>query len=267
MTLFSSKQTSKRLPKTWWCGIFGVGLLGVMFGIKQVYLPTSLVQNTVQTPKYSTIIQAKDYQQFWLWTPPKDSEKLRQATTLYILQGEIRTLPNANLARLISQGLGVRALKDKQIWLVFRANNQAWANDVIPQLLSKIQRWEQTGNHIVGIQIDFDAPTYRLDNYVAMLKLVRKQLPNQYQLSVTGLLDWANQADNPQFIELGQTVDELVMQTYQGTTTITNYPQYLKKLQQVPFPFKVGIVEGGVWQGADYLENNPNFKGYVVFLR
>lgn len=258
----------KKSPKIW--KIFGIlclilwGFCLYQFSIKNK--STQPHQTIHTTPQISTPIQAENYQEFWLWTPPKHPEKLKNATTLYLLQGEIRSIRSTNIATLTAQGLGVRALKDKKIWLVFRANQQNWSSDVLPQILTKIQRWENAGNHVLGVQIDFDSPTYQLDNYVTLLKSVRKQLPSRYQLSVTGLLDWANQAENPQFLELGRTVNELVMQTYQGTQTLENYPQYLKKLQTVPFNFKVGIVENGQWQGADYLENNPNFNGYVVFL-
>lgn len=230
------------------------------------------------------VISAKDYEQFWLWTPPKDDTKLSQAHTLYILQGEIssRNVPyyrantdaNTNksavqdaLATLIPQGLGVRSLSDKKIWLVYRATSQQWSPEVMAQIIERLEKWQRAGNQVMGIQIDYDAPTYQLDKYAQLLSGVRQQLPAHYQLSVTGLLDWSNQADDPQFDKLSQVVDELVVQTYQGTTTLPNYVQYLRKLENLEFDFKVGIIEGGQWQGATFLEGNPHFKGYVVFLR
>ncbi len=57
------------------------------------------------------------------------------------------------------------------------------------------------------------------------------------------------------------------MQSYQGTTTLPNYQQYLRKLEKLPFDFKIGLVDQGEWQGADFVEQNPHFKGYVVFVR
>ena len=243
--------------------------------------------NSVPSPNTATatatgdeIINAKDYEQFWIWTPPEDDAKLSQAHTLYILQGEIRPpnipyyRPNTNenadhaaLATLTPQGLGVRSLSDKKIWLVYRATSQEWSDEVMAQLIERLEKWQRAGNHVMGLQIDYDAPTYQLDKYAQLLRHVRQQLPAHYQLSVTGLLDWSNQAEDPQFMQLSDAVDELVIQTYQGTTTLTNYSRYLKKLENLPFDFKVGIVEDGQWQGAAFLENNPHFKGYVVFLR
>lgn len=241
--------------------------------------------DNVQSPNTDTaindnIINPKDYEQFWIWTPPKDDNKIHRANTLYILQGDIRPTnipyyrPNtdentvqASLATLTPQGLGVRFLRGKKIWLVYRATSQEWSDNVMGQLINRLEKWQRAGNQVMGIQIDYDAPTYRLDEYAQLLKKIRQQLPAHYQLSVTGLLDWSNQAEDSQFIQLNDAIDELVIQTYQGTTTLTNYPQYLTKLENLPFNFKVGIIEGGQWRGAAFLEHNPHFKGYVVFLR
>lgn len=230
-------------------------------------------------PNQTTTINAKDYQQFWLWTPPKHPEKLAQASTLYLLQGEIDLAPQR--ATLSPKGLSVRPLPNKKIWLVYRITTpksgqitaQQWTNEVMPtvfpKILTRLNEW-QKGNDVQGIQIDFDSPTYQLDNYDSMLKSIRQQLPIQYKLSVTGLLDWANQAQNPAFLAMCESVDELVMQTYQGTTTLSQYQSYLKKLANMPINFKIGLVENGQWQGlgeAKAVENNPHFQGYVVFLQ
>ena len=284
--------------KRWLLGLLGLGI--IMFAALVYYQGASRFSSapskqitqipsqdsdaskigSITMPTNTTNIQANDYQQFWLWTPPKDSTKLSQAHTLYLLQGEIRA-PNmpyyrpdtrdndaqALPATLITQGLGVRPLRGRKMWLVYRATSQTWSEDVMPQLIKRLEQWQRAGNHVMGIQIDYDAPTYRLGEYAALLKQIRQQLPAQYQLSVTGLLDWSNQAEDSQFIQLNDAIDELVIQTYQGTTTLTNYAQHLIRLKDLPFDFKVGIIEGGQWQGAAFLEDNPHFQGYVVFLR
>ena len=278
-------------------------LIGAAFIYNQIINPslnskletpqqTQLVNNSLNNAKSANsnfannnvvnekVINPKDYEQFWLWTPPKDEKKISQAHTLYILQGEIRPenmpyyRPNNNkntvpaaLATLTPQGLGVRSLSGKKIWLVYRATSQEWSDEVMSQLINRLDQWQRAGNQVMGIQIDYDAPTYQLDKYAQLLKSIRQQLPAQYQLSVTGLLDWSNQADESQFNQLSDAIDELVIQTYQGTTILPNYSQYLKKLENLSFDFKVGIIEGGQWQGAAFLEDSPHFKGYVVFLR
>lgn len=248
------------------------GLLYIQSHQSDLKNPSQSIQPTIK-------VKAQDYQQFWIWNPPKDSAKLQSATTLYILQGEIRVTNGVTLnsqadrsqATLTPQGMGVKKLANKKIWLVYRVDNrvtaQDWSQQINVRIQAKLHAWEQAGNQVEGIQIDFDSPTYQLDNYAKLLTTIRKQLPKRYKLSVTGLLDWANQAQNREFLQIGNSIDELVMQTYQGTTTLPNYQQYLRKLEKLPFDFKIGLVEQGEWQGADFVEQNPHFKGYVVFVR
>jgi hypothetical protein len=59
----------------------------------------------------------------------------------------------------------------------------------------------------------------------------------------------------------------VVIQTYQGRKTITNYNAYLPALKRLTLPFKIGLVQNGEWQAPEYLEASPWFRGYVVFLR
>jgi hypothetical protein len=33
-----------------------------------------------------------------------------------------------------------------------------------------------------------------------------------------------------------------------------------------PIPFKIGLVEGGLWTEPKGLAREPNFRGYVVFV-
>jgi hypothetical protein len=57
-----------------------------------------------------------------------------------------------------------------------------------------------------------------------------------------------------------------VIQTYQGTTTIPNYPQYLKRISAMQLPYKIGFVQNGLRQNNSNDFNDPHFKGYVIFL-
>ena len=79
-------------------------------------------------------------------------------------------------------------------------------------------------------------------------------------------MDWTNVTNQETLNLLNNTIDELVVQTYQGSTTIPNYAAYLKKVSALKLPYKIGIVQYGEWHRPPKLENDPNFKGYVVFL-
>ena len=65
---------------------------------------------------------------------------------------------------------------------------------------------------------------------------------------------------------LRENIDELVIQSYQGSTTIPNYQSYLKKVSKLQLPYKIGIVQRGEWNPELNFSADPNFKGYVVFL-
>ncbi len=66
--------------------------------------------------------------------------------------------------------------------------------------------------------------------------------------------------------QLAGVVDELVIQTYQGRSTVAGYEGYLSSLSRLPLPYRVGLVEGGMWRAPAALAQDPHFRGYVVFL-
>ena len=142
----------------------------------------------------------------------------------------------------------------------------AWPEGAIDDLAVRADRWAKGGSRMVGVQLDFDARTRHLDRYAAFLADVRKRLPRRYKLSITGLMDWSANGDPRALAALAGTVDEVVIQTYQGRNTIPGYEAYFKRLAGFPIPFKVGLVEGGHWVEPTGLAANPKFKGYVVFL-
>jgi len=130
-----------------------------------------------------------------------------------------------------------------------------------------LRRWRAAGNPVVGIQIDFDARTRHLDAYAAFLKDLRARLPPDCRLGVTGLLDWSSQGDPAGLNALAGVVDEIILQTYQGRRTIPGYGAYLARLGRLGAPFRIGLIQGGEWTAPEDLARNPNFRGYVVFLR
>lgn len=58
-----------------------------------------------------------------------------------------------------------------------------------------LARATTTQAQIVGLQLDFDAPTRLLPQYAALLHKLRTRLPATTQLSITGLPTWANARD------------------------------------------------------------------------
>ncbi|MFJ4145279.1 DUF3142 domain-containing protein [Pseudomonas sp. NPDC089734] len=214
-------------------------------------------------------VDAANYDAFWLWGGVTSQPVLAQASTLYVLQGQISSSRRDPQQRVdfIAQGMAVTRLPHEQLWVVYRAHTLRWPEPVYRQLLGQVERWRQAGNTLVGIQIDFDARTRYLNEYVDFLRDLRRRLPAQYRLSITGLMDWSSNADASAIGDLKGVVDEIVIQTYQGRHSIPDYAAYLPRMSRLGLPFKVGLIQGGEWQAPGYLQDSPWFRGYVVFLQ
>ena len=72
----------------------------------------------------------------------------------------------------------------------------------------------------------------------------------------------------PSFIADPGVVDELVVQTYRGRNTVTDYQHYLPALKRLTLPFKLGLVQHGQWQPhwQQAFRRQPNYRGEVVVL-
>jgi hypothetical protein len=206
-------------------------------------------------------VDARDHDTFWLWAGTRPQPVLKQAKTLYVLEGEVRGEP----ARYVPLRPQPPRISGPEVWLVVRTDNLHWPESAYAALDWNVARWGAE-NRLTGVQIDFDARTRRLGEYGAFLRGLRKRLPAGTRLSVTGLMDWSANGDPAALAQLSGTVDEVVIQTYQGRSTIAGYSAYVRKLDRFPVPFRIGLVQGGEWREPAGLRNNPGFRGYVVFL-
>jgi len=212
--------------------------------------------------------KADDYSSFWIWGGVKPQPVLGKAEQLYILQGAVVELGLHDELEVcvVSQGMPVARIKKGQVWLVYRVETLRWTPDIVHQLIFRLKEWQRSGNPIVGLQIDFDAGSLYLNEYATFLRQLRSELPAEYRLSISGLLDWSSTGDVTAINGLTDVIDEIVIQTYQGRKTIANYQAYLPALKRLRVPFRIGVVQEGEWQAPDDLERNPMFRGYVMFL-
>jgi hypothetical protein len=193
----------------------------------------------------------------------KPQPLLDRAKTIYILEGEIRGRDRPRIERLRG---GTPRVKHADVWLVYRVETIQWGADIIPQIRADLARWRRSSSRVVGVQIDFDAATRGLQDYAAFLKNLRAQLPADAKLGITGLMDWSSRADPGGLKAVATVVDEIIIQTYQGRETIAGYAAYLAQLDRLNVPYKLGLVQGGNWRAPVALDEDSNFKGYVVFL-
>ncbi|QEN91165.1 DUF3142 domain-containing protein [Labrys sp. KNU-23] len=204
------------------------------------------------------------YHSFWLWAGVKTQPELARARELYLLGSEVGA---QQPVRLLSRRSAVPRLPDTPLWLVVRVETLAWPPEIYGQVLAQLERWRAAGNRVVGLQIDFDARTRHLEGYASFLSGLRRQLPAEYRLGITGLMDWSSNGDPRGLEALGGVVDEVIIQTYQGRRTIPGYAAYLSRLGRLQMPFRIGLVQAGDWQEPPGLVGNPWFRGYVVFLQ
>jgi hypothetical protein len=210
----------------------------------------------------SAVVDANRYDAFWLWAGVEPQPALAHARTIYLLDAEVRP----GKAELISQRPALPHVQHADVWLVVRVETLDWSPNLYAQVLADLARWRQVGNRMAGLQIDFDAHTHHLEQYAAFLKDLRKRLPSDCKLGITGLLDWSSRGDPQELDALGGAVDEIVLQIYQGRHVIPGYEQYLARLNRLRIPFRIGLLEGGSWQQPPKLALNPYFRGFVVFL-
>lgn len=214
----------------------------------------------------STSVVASDYDAYWLWAGVNGRPEIEKAKTIYLHIGEINK--NAHSETQIIPQSGVQpSFHQQNIWLVYRVRTLDWTPKLINLLIAKYELWRLASPHVMGIQIDFDGGTNNLHTYSDFLHKLRNDLPQNCMISITGLMDWAANADPLEINNLSQNVDEIIFQTYKKSETVNNIDLYLHKMEKIQIPFKVGLIEGGSWPLQPPIERNSHFRGYVIFLR
>jgi len=227
---------------------------------------TILILALNMTLAHAEQIKAEDYRDYWLWAGVHYRPELETAKSIYLLQGEIAPAP-AGGAYVKFQGGAQPGPHGPAIWLVYRVRSLEWGAEIIATIVRRLELWRAQPGKISGIQLDFDASTHGLVDYARFLKTIRASLPVDCRLSITGLMDWASQADPDDLDRLSGTVDEIIFQTYRGRKTISDIGDYLKRIARLRVPFRLGLAEGSEWSYREPLARNPYFNGYVVFLQ
>ena len=227
--------------------------LGWLTACDQRTQPDAVVQQTVDPRAYDA---------FYLWPGirPPDGTSPR---VLYLLDGEIRSNGPLRFTRLRP---GAPKLRGKDVWLVVRIDRLDWSEAAYGAIFADLTRWQAAGNTVIGLQIDFDAATKGIGGYAQFLGKLCQKLPSQYKLSITGLMDWSAHGDPRALGQLRSVIDEVVVQTYQGRSTIPGYEAYFAKMDAFPIPFRVALAQGGAWSPPPMLARHPMFRGYIVFV-
>lgn len=220
----------------------------------------------IWTAAADTIVRAADYDAYWLWAGVRARPEFASAKIIYLLQAEIGPDDSGKM-RLKAQGATEPGPHPQALWLVYRVRSIDWTPAIFAAVKRRLAEWRAKSAHVIGVQIDFDAATHGLTTYAAFLAELRRTLPADCALSISGLMDWASQATPEDLDGLGRSVDEVVFQTYRGRATVDRIGDYLARVARVHTPFRLGLAEGALWSAPETLAHHPYFRGYVVFLR
>jgi hypothetical protein len=234
--------------------------------ISQSLISTALILTLGVNAAGAERIKAEDYRDFWLWAGVQRRPELQKAKTIYLLQGEIDLAPTGG-AYVKFQGGAQPGPHSPTLWLVYRVRTLDWGPEVIASIKRRLELWRAHPGIVTGVQLDFDASTHGLTGYAAFLQEIRKTLPADCKLSITGLMDWASQAEPEDLDQLSRSVDEVIFQTYRGSFTVKDIDAYLVRLGRLHIPFKLGLAEGSEWSSNQNYTTSPYFNGYVIFLQ
>jgi hypothetical protein len=88
------------------------------------------------------------------------------------------------------------------------------ANEIARRSTRVIADWRVAGVRVDGIEIDFDCPSSRLDEYAQLLATLKTKLPSDATLSITALPAWIDAVGLPAVLA---HVDEAVLQVHAVT--------------------------------------------------
>ena len=218
---------------------------------------------------YPTSGKCEELPGYWFWAGRSVLNEAPVHSLYYIHQGTLERGSKTGRSLLLRpHGAAPVKTSSAGIFLVFRLERIEVDQSFLDIVTSKLKTWEGKGNRVLGIQIDYDSPTRALIPYVDFLRRLRRDLPPEYQLSVTGLADWAANASEDSLLALSGVADEIVFQLYNGRKGIPDIPRYLRRMTTMQLSFRIGLLNNQEisLEEREKLQKNPHFRGWVYFL-
>jgi hypothetical protein len=138
------------------------------------------------------------------------------------------------------QSLGGQPSKidQKEIIVLLRLYSLLEIEEIINLYLEKVRAWKRHGVIVTGLEVDYDSPSYKLNEYAEWLKRLNKDF--QGELSVTSLGTYT--LDNPTGLKLiSGSVDYISMQLYKGYVPYSHYEKVVDWLNLNGIPHVIGI--------------------------
>ncbi|MBL4692049.1 MAG: DUF3142 domain-containing protein, partial [Magnetovibrio sp.] len=181
-------------------------------------------------------------QGYWVWAGGALNDQSPQ-DTLYILQGHFR--PDQGRMAYFYEGPPPRALAGRTaaVILTYRLSQLVPPSQIMRRYVQHKRAWARRGVQVSGLQIDFDSPTGRLDEYAKWLAKLRHVIGADGGLSITGLGDWLVSAPRTALKRLEQNINFIAFMIYHKGKPLKPLAPYIKRLQNLSLPYRLGLLD------------------------
>lgn len=196
----------------------------------------------------------------WAWRPTA-IESLHEEQTPYIFQG-LFFIAN-DTEQYTFQGVKPLRIQRSscELVLTYRFDHLVPVEMVATRFRVHQRLWQNEGNTVAGLQVDFDSPSAGLGKYAQWLHDLRYVLPEGASVSITGLPDWLVSSPRPELQALASKSDFIAFMMYRGTTPVKDPETYYAELNPSDIRFKIGLLPtqdrnqhlAQVWNSSGYL--------------
>lgn len=209
---------------------------------------------------------------YWVWAGINPAE-VPSAEEWFVYQGQFDD--NGNFAQ---RGPSLQSIINAQtasttptqLHLVYRLHTLTPPDYLLSVHEFMVQKYQQAGLNVVGLQLDFDSPSAKLSRYAEYLTIVRSFLPADTIFSATGLATWL--VDNPEAqATIHEPLDFIAYQFYQGRTPFAEAARYAQALTAVEHPYRIGVLatqeRKAIIQNLSTSNQANGFLGFIVFVQ
>jgi hypothetical protein len=213
----------------------------------------------------SITIYDKALPSYWVWGGklPAQTDKI---DTLYLLQGYFW---KGQDFRYDFQGPRPEKQKVSMLPLVltYRLQYLVPPEMVASRYSAHAKAWRERGGFVKGVQIDYDSPSSRLQEYSQWLGHLRTLLEKEAELSTTGLADWLLSAEPEGLNTLLQKTDYTAFMMYQGRSPLSPVTPFSIALRKLSHPFKLGVLKDQANdESFSRVRRTANYLGDIQFI-
>ncbi len=193
---------------------------------------------------------------YWVWRTT-DMNIVSPNDSLILYQGNF-----SDRSEFTYKGIRPSNIQQNRVTLLIRLYTLPPAGDIL-SLYNYLKRdWNSYGVNIIGLEVDYDSPSMKLEIYAKWLKELRVLMKNP--LSATSLSTYVH--DNPKGLKsVSKNVDHISMQLYKGFNPHSAYLHVISWLNKSKINHKIGVTLSTKFQNSKSL-CLEYCKGINIFL-